>query len=115
MQIQRLQTVRRQLEERFGTDIIFLSLSVDPQRDKPDALKVFAMKHQADIHGWYFLAADEIIIADVLKRLGQWVDDPTNHSTLLLVGNTRHGHWVKLRPDSPPERIVADLLLLAAH
>ncbi len=113
LQTQRLQAVRRQLGERFGSDIIFLSLSVDPQRDKPAVLKAFAVKHQADIPGWYFLTAEETIMADILQRLGQWTDDPANHQTLMLAGNTRHGHWIKLRPDSPPERIAADLLRIA--
>lgn len=34
------------------------------------------------------------------------------HSTLLIAGNASEAHWIKLRHDSPPERIVADLLRL---
>ncbi len=113
MQTQRLQSVRRQLGERFGSEIMFLSLSVDPKRDNPAVLKKFAAKQNADVPGWRFLVAEEAVMAAVLGRLGQWTNDPTNHGTLLIAGNASQAHWLKLRPDSPPERIAADLLRLS--
>jgi cytochrome oxidase Cu insertion factor (SCO1/SenC/PrrC family) len=115
LQTQKLQVVRRQLGEHFGSQIAFLSLSVDPKRDDPAALKAFAEKQQANIPGWRFLTADEATMARILGRLNQWTDDPNNHSTLLIAGSARTAHWVKLRPDSPPERIVADLLRLTGQ
>lgn len=115
MQTQKLQQVRQQLGEHFGSEIAFLSLSVDPKRDDQPALKAFAEKQRADVPGWKFLTADEAVMARVLSRLNQWTDDPNNHSTLLIAGNARAAHWVKLRPDSPPERIAADLLRLSGH
>ena len=115
MQTQKLQTVRKQLGAHFGSQIAFLSLSVDPTRDDPVALKTFAEKQQANIPGWWFLTANEAIMARILGRLNQWTDDPNNHSTLLIAGSARNAHWVKLRPDSSPERIVADLLRLTGQ
>ncbi|MBX9896187.1 MAG: SCO family protein [Nitrosomonas sp.] len=115
MQTQRLQMVRNQLGDQFGTKFLFLSLSVDPERDDPQAMKAFAEKQQANVPGWYFLTAEKTILQQILNRLGQWTDDPSNHSTLMIAGNAQNAHWVKLRPDSPPERIVADLLRLAEH
>lgn len=114
MQTQRLQFVREQLGNQFGAEYLFLSLSVDPDRDDPAALKAFAGKQDADLPGWRFLTADKATMSAVLGRLGQWTDDPNNHSTLLIAGNARNAHWVKLRPDSPPERIVEDLKRLAS-
>lgn len=115
MQTQRLQMVRNQLGDQFGTKFLFLSLSVDPERDDPQAMKAFAEKQQANVPGWYFLTAEKTVLQQILNRLGQWTDDPSNHSTLMIAGNAQNAHWVKLRPDSPPERIVADLLRLAEH
>lgn len=115
MQTQKLQVVRKQLDKSFGSQIIFLSLSVDPKRDDHVALKAFAEKQQADVPGWKFLTADEAVMKKILNRLNQWTDDPNDHSTLLIAGNARNAHWVKSRPDSPPERIVADLLRLTGQ
>lgn len=113
MQTQKLQRVRQQLKEYFGSHILFLSLSVDPKRDHPAMLKTFADKQYANVDGWKFLTAEEAVMYRILSRLNQWTDDPNNHSTLLIAGNARTAHWIKLRPDSPPERIAADLRRLA--
>ena len=115
MQTQKLQVVREQLKQHFGSQIAFLSLSVDPDRDTPLTLKAFAEKQQANVPGWKFLTADKATMTRILSRLNQWTDQPDNHSTLLIAGNARHAHWVKLRPDSPPERIAADLLRLVSR
>lgn len=112
MQTQRLRQVRAQLGTRFGPNITFLSLSVDPTHDDSEALKRFAVKQQVDEVGWRFLTAAEPIMAKVLRRLGQWTDEPTDHGTLLIAGNAAKRHWVKLRPDAPVERIAADLIRL---
>lgn len=81
MQTQRLQFVRKQLGERFGSEIMFLSLSVDPMRDDPAALKKFAVKQHADVPGWRFLGGEEKVIAAALSRLEQWTNDPpSQHS-----------------------------------
>lgn len=106
---QKLKRVRSALGTRFGRDIWFLSLSVDPARDTPALMKAFATKQGADAPGWRFLTADSDTLQRVLGRLGQWTDDAENHSTLLIAGNAAQAHWSKLRPDAPPERIAADL------
>ncbi|MDH5480913.1 MAG: SCO family protein [Nitrosomonas sp.] len=110
---QHLRMVKQQLGKRFGAEFRFLSLSVDPEHDTPELLKRFAIKQYADVPGWRFLVAEKAIMAKVLGRFGQWTEDPNNHGTLLIAGNTRKAHWIKIRPDSPPERIVADLLRLS--
>lgn len=113
MQTQRLKKVRQQLGGHFGAGIAFLTLSVDPSRDDVAAMKSFAEKQGADVPDWFFLTAEPGVVAGVLSRMGLWTGEPENHNTLLLVGNASRAHWLKLRPDSPPERIVADLLRLA--
>lgn len=112
---QHLQSVRRQLGPHFGRDIKFLSLSVDPKRDNPSEMKKFAARQDADDANWKFLVGDEATMAAILGRLGLWTSDPVNHGTLLIAGNASQAHWLKLRPDWPPERIAADLLRLAGE
>lgn len=109
MMTERLKLVRKQVGQDFGGDIHFLSLSVDPARDTPEAMKRFAQRHGVDEPGWRFLVADAKVLQAVLGRLGQWTDSPDDHTTLLIAGNAAKAHWVKLRPDAPPERIAAEL------
>jgi protein SCO1 len=112
MMTERLKQVRKQLGEDFGRDVYFLSLSVDPARDTPEALKRFAERHRADAPGWRFLVADPQTMKALLGRLGQWSDSPDDHTTLLIAGNASKAHWAKLRPDAPPEQIAAELARL---
>lgn len=112
---QRLKAVRRQLGDRFGSQVRFLSLSVDPAYDTPQAMKRFAQQQGVDEPGWRFLVADPQTMRGVLSKLGQWSEQAEDHTTLLIAGNARRAHWTKLRPDAPTERIVADLQRLAGE
>lgn len=113
IQTQKLKISQKLLGPRFGNDIIFLSLSGDPQRDTPASLKKFADKQGADHPGWRFLVANPAAMRKLLTKLGQWSYEPTDHSTLLIAGNARKAHWLKLRPNASPEQIADDLLRLA--
>ncbi len=112
MMTERLKLVRKQVGEGFGRDVYFLSLSVDPARDTPEALKRFAERHNVDSPGWRFLVSDAQTLKTLLSRLGQWTDSPEDHTTLLIAGNAAKSHWTKLRPDAPPEQIAAELARL---
>jgi protein SCO1 len=109
MMTERLKLVRKRLGPEFGEDIHFLSLSVDPARDTPEAMKRFAQRHGVDEPGWRFLVADGKVMQALLSRLGQWTDSPEDHTTLLIAGNAAKAHWAKLRPDASPEHIAAEL------
>ncbi|GAB6932606.1 SCO family protein [Calditerricola satsumensis] len=42
-------------EGLFGRDVVFVTITIDPERDTPDALKEYAGKFGADLSGWHFL------------------------------------------------------------
>lgn len=104
-----LRGVREQLGERFGKSIHFVSISVDPNNDDPAKLKRFAQRHRADEPGWRFVVASPAVTKELLGRLGQWVDAPADHNTMLFAGNVPRGHWIKLRPGMSAEQIAAEL------
>jgi hypothetical protein len=51
----------------------------------------------------------------VVGKLGQWVDDPDDHTTAFIAGNVRTNHWTKIRPDAPPGAVAAHLRALLAE
>lgn len=107
--------VKDHLGDEFGRKVIFLSLSSDPLRDTPSTLKAFAKKHHADHPGWRFLSAKREVMKPLLTRLGQWSDDPADHTSLLLAGNVSRAHWIKIRPDATPDFIYTELQRAAAR
>ena len=111
---QKLNEVRNLLGDQFGRDVQFISISSDPERDSPAALRAFATKQSADLSGWTFLTGDKRHVDQILKRLGQFSEDAQDHSTLLIAGNVPVKRWAKIRPDAPPVAIAERLKLLAS-
>lgn len=99
---EKLNRVREEMGEAFGKDVFFVSISIDPSFDTPQELTKFAKKHSGLRDGWTWLTGKEADVELVVKRLGEWVDDPEQHSTEFIVGSARTRHWLKVRPDAPP-------------
>lgn len=100
---EKLNAVRRQLGDLFGSQVRFVSISVDPDYDTPQELVGFARKHKAEHPEWIWLTGKKADVKAVVSRLGQWTEDFTEHSTLFIAGNARKRHWTKIRLDTPAE------------
>lgn len=109
---QKLVQVKDELGDAFGRGARFVSISVDAEHDGPSQLRAFAEKHGASVSGWTFLTGKKADVDGVVKRLGQYVEAPEDHSTVFIVGNTRTGHWARLRPDSPAAVLAEQLRTL---
>jgi cytochrome oxidase Cu insertion factor (SCO1/SenC/PrrC family) len=107
-----LTMIRDMLREDERRNIQFVSISIDPLRDTPSAMKEFAQKHDADIEGWLWLTGQPDDVNYITKRLGSYTDDPEMHTTTLLAANVPNAHWTKIEPNVPPNGVVARLRLL---
>ena len=107
-----LTMIRDMLREDERRAIQFVSISIDPLRDTPAAMKEFAQKHEADNGGWLWLTGRPDDVNFVTQRLGSYTDDPEAHTTTLLAANVPNAHWTKIEPNVPPNGVVARLRLL---
>jgi cytochrome oxidase Cu insertion factor (SCO1/SenC/PrrC family) len=107
-----LTMIRDMMREDERRAIQFVSISIDPLRDTPSAMKEFAQKHDADIEGWLWLTGQPDDVNYVTQRLGSYTDDPEAHTTTLLAANVPNAHWTKIPPNVPPNGVVARLRLL---
>jgi cytochrome oxidase Cu insertion factor (SCO1/SenC/PrrC family) len=112
---QQLTQVRDRLGEMFDHPIRFVSISTDPTRDTPQALAKFAQQQKADEPGWMFLTGEKENIDFIIKRLGQFSPQAEAHSTLMIAGNVRTRHWIKIMPMTPVPGIVVKLQTLASE
>jgi len=96
----RMNAIRRELGDRFGRDVRFISISVDPEFDTPRELTRFARMQEADHAGWTWLTGRKEDVDRVRARLGEVADSPGDHSTGFLAANVRNGHWTRIRPDT---------------
>jgi protein SCO1/2 len=62
--------VQERLGRDFGSKIVFASVTVDPEHDTPDMLKLYAQMYGIDVAGWSFLTGPPAIIADLTRRYG---------------------------------------------
>ena len=107
-----LTLVRDLLGPDVGSEIHFVSVSIDPVRDTPAAMKEFAQTHDADQDYWRFVTGNPKNLEYIVKKLGQYNDDVEAHSTLLLAANVRTAHWTKIPPNVPPNGVVERLRML---
>ena len=113
MVTQKLIQARGQMVESVKDDIWFVSISVDPDRDTPEAMKEFASKQKVDESRWIFLTGNKQNLDFIVKRLGQYSQDVEAHSTLMLAGNTRTRHWTRVMPMAMPPDIARQMRALA--
>lgn len=62
--------LQKQLGDRFATDVVLLSITIDPQHDTPAVLQQYAQRYQADTSGWKFLTGSTQAIITVAYEYG---------------------------------------------
>jgi protein SCO1/2 len=110
---QKLIQTRALLVDAVRDDVWFVSISIDPERDTPEAMKTFAEKQGADQERWIWLTGSKQNLDFIVKRLGQYTDEVEAHSTLMLAANTRTRHWTRVMPMVPPAGIAQQMRALA--
>jgi cytochrome oxidase Cu insertion factor (SCO1/SenC/PrrC family) len=109
---QKLLETRGLLDEAVSGRVYFISISIDPERDTPEALTEFATKFKLIDDNWVFLTGEVQNVEHIVKKLGQYDENVEEHSTLILAGNVNKRHWVKIPPTTPPVGIAEKLRLL---
>lgn len=104
--------VQEYLGDRVGKDITMISISVDPIVDTPDALKKYTTNYKIKT-GWYFLTGKKADVDLVLRKVGGFVDDKNDHSSLVIIGNVETGEWVKMFAMARPAEIADSVMKIA--
>jgi protein SCO1/2 len=86
--------IQNHIGDRLGKDVVLISITVDPVTDTPAKLKEYAHRFKAR-PGWYFLGGKKENVDLALRKLGQYVDDPSAHQNLIIIGNEPTGLWKK--------------------
>ena len=113
MATQKMIQVRSELAPAVRDDVWFVSISVDPERDTPGAMKAFAEKMRVDESRWLFLTGEKRNLEHIVRKLGQYTEEVEAHSTLMLAGNDRTRHWTRVMPMTPPWGVAQQLRSLA--
>jgi len=107
-----LTMIRDMLPTNVRDEIQFISISLDPVRDTPTAMKEFAQTHDADQERWLWLTGQPDNVNLITKKLGSYTDELEAHTTTLIAANVRDAHWTKIAPNVPPRGVVERLRML---
>ncbi|HEX8920137.1 MAG TPA: SCO family protein, partial [Pyrinomonadaceae bacterium] len=102
--------IQRELGERVGRDIQLISISVDPTTDVPERLSAYAAKFHAG-PGWTFVTGSKPEIDELLRALGAFAPEKSNHPQTILIGNDATGYWTRtlgLTPAKAVAQIITD-------
>lgn len=100
-----LQALQTWLGDRLGKEANIISISVDAEVDTPPRLKDYAQKYKAR-PGWYFLTAKKQDAEVALRKIGMFVEDKDDHSTIIIIGNLQTGLWKKAMGLAKPEDLI---------
>jgi cytochrome oxidase Cu insertion factor (SCO1/SenC/PrrC family) len=86
--------VQKELGDKAGRNVRFISISVDPATDTPERLKAWGAKFHAG-EGWTFVTGNKPQVDELLRALGASSARREDHSPTVLIGNDAHGTWTR--------------------
>jgi protein SCO1/2 len=86
--------MRRELGDA-GTELQLVSISIDPEYDRPEELAAYAKQYQAG-EGWQFLTGDGDDIVQVLKSFDSYAGSKMNHQPVTLLKRPDSSSWTRL-------------------
>ncbi len=87
-----------------------ISISVDPERDRPEDLRKFSDRFGPKGH-WTLFTGEPVEIERLLKALRAFTQDKSTHSAMLLIGNDQTNRWTRaygLAPASSLEELLRE-------
>jgi len=106
-----LRKVQKALGDRMGKDVVFYSISIDGDRDKPEELKDYAARFNVG-PGWTFLTGRPEDVTLLRQKLGMYRSDGqaekelNEHGISILMGNEHAGQWIKRSPFEETKALV---------
>jgi protein SCO1/2 len=86
--------MRRELGESAGR-VRLVSISIDPEYDRPGVLKAYAERFHAGAD-WSFLTGDGAEISQVLSSFKTFAGSKMNHQPITLLKRPRSPTWIRI-------------------
>lgn len=106
--------VRDRLGEAIGRDFALISITVDPEYDRPETLKAWGRRYGKG-PGWSLLTGPKAEVDRLLRGLGIPAADPQNHQSQVLVVDGATGLGLRTSGLASPTELVAILRRVRAE
>lgn len=110
--------VQKILGQRMGRDIMFYSLTLQPDLDRAPDLEAYARRYGVGA-GWIFLTGARKDIEAIRRKLGFFDLDPevdadlAQHTGMVRIGNQARDRWSMMPSQLPPARLARSIAELA--
>ncbi|GEM_PF-2477295 len=110
----------RKLGPKLGSQVVLLSVSNDPETDKPAEMLEMARKHHADMRGWVFATGSKQAVEEFLRCYGLGIKrdadgEPEHIMQVFLVGPDGREVRQYWGVAEKTQKIVDDINRLLAH
>jgi len=78
-----------------GNQLRLVSISIDPEYDRPEKLKAYSEQFRAG-EGWEFLTGDSADIVRVLKSFDSYAGSKMNHQPITLLKDPDSSSWTRI-------------------
>jgi protein SCO1 len=110
----KMAAIAHQLGPALGADVTIVSITLDPEHDRPAELAKYAKSHDADQNGWIFLTGtpaqiDQVMAQFKLRRTRESDGTITHSIEAFLLGPDGHQIRQYAALDVSPDAVVADV------
>jgi protein SCO1/2 len=110
----KMASIAHQLGPVLGADVTMVSITLDPEHDRPAELAKYAKSHDADENGWIFLTGtpaqiDQVLAQFKLRRTRESDGTITHSIEAFLLGPDGHQVRQYSALDVSPDAVVADV------
>ena len=87
-----------QMQRQLGDaaeQLRLVSVSIDPEYDRPDILKAYARQFHAG-EGWTFLTGDSTDIVQVMQSFDTYAGSKMNHQPVTLLKSPHSESWIRI-------------------
>jgi len=95
----------QQLLGDAANDLNFVSISIDPEYDRPAVLKAYAEQYHAPAN-WQFFTGDVEAIETVLKAFDAYSGNKTNHRPLTFFKRPDKTSWIRIEGLTSAQELV---------
>ena len=86
----------RQQLGKASSKVQLVSITIDPEYDRPEVLKEYAARFGAS-DGWSFLTGDGNSINKVLRSFDVYAGSKMNHQPITLFKNPKSSSWIRVK------------------
>ncbi|HXM88878.1 MAG TPA: SCO family protein [Candidatus Acidoferrum sp.] len=111
---EKMAAIAHQLGPALGADVTIVSITLDPEHDRPAELAKYAKSHDADENGWIFLTGtpaqiDQVLAQFKLRRTRESDGTITHSIEAFLLGPDGHQIRQYSALDVSPDAVAADV------